>query len=758
VNAGVRDDGELAPLLRWLRTSAGLTQEDLAERAGISARTVSDVERGLRTVIYRDTSRRIAAALSLDDTTRERFERAARARSGVTAAAVRGALPVPPTPLVGRVGEVADIAVRLADRRTRLLTLTGPGGVGKTRLAVAAAARAADGFPAGVRFVQLADTGDAALVPSLIARAVGVNPSREPVLDLVTGAVRDSPLLLVLDTVEHVLDAAPHVSALLAGCPRLVILATSRAPLRLEWEVVVPVTPLPLPASTELFVTRARAVGAALDVGVVEPAVADICARLDGLPLAIELAASRSRHFPPSAVLAQLDRRLPLLTGGPRDAPARQHAMRDTIDWSYQLLDPAARSLLSRLSVCHGFTLEAAEAIADQPDVLSGLSELIDHSLVQPATGPAEPPRFRMLDLIRDFAAERCAAGGDADLVRDRHVRYFSSLAERAQSVLRSSAQRRWHRRLEDELPNIRLAERWFAQRGHIEQALRLAGAFWMFWLRQGGFAEGRAWLRRALAMDTSGHAEGRARALWGAGWLAYHQGDYAETGALGLELVDLSRLNGRSLDERNGLTLQGMHAMAELRYTDALHALERCVALVPADEPWLLATSLLNAGAACGWAGNTGRAETLLRSAADRYAELGDGDYYARALRLLATCRLLADDPTGASKLYREAYALSVPSGDLLGIAEALDGLAVANAVDGDARTVGMLAAAAAAVRTRTGTRPHPFDAVVAERQLSAARSTSPAAWRAGWAEGSTMPLEDLLAVLSERDPAGTA
>jgi hypothetical protein len=179
-------------------------------------------------------------------------------------------LPVPPTPLVGRVGEVADIVVRLADRRTRLLTLTGPGGVGKTRLAVAAAARAADSFPAGVRFVQLADIGDAALVPSLIARAVGVNPSREPVLDLVTGAVRDSPLLLVLDTVEHVLDAAPHVSALLVGCPRLV------------------------------------------------PAVADVCARLDGLPLAIELAASRSRHFPPGAVLAQLDRRLPLM------APARQ--------------------------------------------------------------------------------------------------------------------------------------------------------------------------------------------------------------------------------------------------------------------------------------------------------------------------------------------------------------------------------------------------------------------------------------------------
>jgi predicted ATPase/DNA-binding XRE family transcriptional regulator len=750
------EDTALGPLLRRYRRDARLTQEELAERAGISARTVSDVERGLRYGIYRDTAARIAAAVGMSPDDRAAFEAAAhRPRAErQRAEPLTSALPTWPTRLIGRDRELAEVRARLHDRNVRLLTLTGAGGIGKTRLAIEAALAARPEFSDGIFFIPLEETREATVVPMLLARALGVNSAREPVVSLVKQRIGERRILLVLDTFEHVLDSALLVADLLAGCPHLVALVTSRAPLRLRGEHEFPVPALGLETggpAAELFIERARAVRPDVPVSDEIGTVAELCRRLDGLPLAIELAAARIKHLSLAEIRDHLDDRLGLLTGGPRDLPPRQRAMRDTVGWSYDLLDPSGQRLLRRLSVFSGWTLDSAIAVgaAAEPgaDLLAELSNLVDHSLVVLSYAPSVKPRYRMLDVVSDYAAQRLDALGERESAAQAHAAYYLALVEQAEPELRRAGQRHWHQRLEMELPNLRLAFRWSVESSAAENALRLAGGMWMFWLWQGGLAEGRRWLTDALAMvvdDHARHAAARAKALWGASWLAYHQGDFADTAALGESLLELAGRTGNPIDVRNGLTMRGMSAMAEGRYQDAIPPFERGLQICRELQPgWLLATSALNLGAAVLHTDDAPRAETLFVEARTRYRELGDGAYEARAIRHLATCRLQRGDLADASELLR-ACVLTEPGGDW-GLAESLDGLSLVKAAEGDAYRAGLLAGAAESLRNRIGARPHPFDVALGEPFHAA---LDRAAWDEGWRAGREMPVSEVIEI----------
>jgi predicted ATPase len=389
-------------------------------------------------------------------------------------------LPAPLTAFVGRERELAGLRALLARRDVRLLTVTGPGGVGKTRLTIEAAREIADGFAAGARFVPLAPLGSPDLVLPTIARTLGIGESRPgEILRDLTEQLASTELLLVLDNVEHLLAAGPDLALLLAFCPALTLLVTSRAALRVSGEHEFAAPPLPLPVeigtwtfeqiaasdAVRLFVERAEAVQAGFRL---TPAnawdVAEICRRLDGLPLAIELAAARVKVLPPRALLARLERRLPLLTGGPRDAPARLRTMRDAVGWSYDLLDADEQRVFRQLAVfVGGFTLDAAIDIAgDGPlpeeAVVEGISLLVDQSLLLPAAtddaancDPGEP-RFGMLETVREFALEELARSGEENAVRRAHAAYFRALAERAEPELRGASQSAWIARLETEL------------------------------------------------------------------------------------------------------------------------------------------------------------------------------------------------------------------------------------------------------------------------------------------------------------------
>ncbi len=555
-----------ADLLRRRRLASGLTQEALAARAGISTRAVSDLERGLHAVPRRDTLALLCDALERAGDERATFAAAAhrvprprlasstsldpvtqRTTAGaVTRSSQKDSLPVPLTPLFGRHAERTALDALMRNGGDRLVTLTGPGGVGKTRLALAVAEQLGDAFPDGRVFVDLAPLRDPALLVPQIAAALGV---RETANRALAGAVhdflRERRVLLVLDNFEHLLPGAPVVADLLAAAPRVNALVTSRAPLRVRGEREFPVPTLRLPAETgahdldrlaaaeavAFLVDRAQAVQPEFALTVDNAAaVIGICRSLDGLPLALELAAARAKILPPQTLLARLGARLPLLTGGARDAPERQRTLRRAIAWSDDLLDPQARQLFHRLGVfVGGWTLEAAEAVtnvAGSLDVLEGVAALADLSLIRLDEGGPEP-RYGMLETIREFAQERLAASGEDAAVRRAHAAYFLGLAEAGKPNLNGAGQRAWLRRLEAEQPNFRAALEVLAASADHEAHQRLAANLGHFWWMRAHLAEGRAHLERALARSAAPTPR-RAEALLGIGRIVTSQGDLA--------------------------------------------------------------------------------------------------------------------------------------------------------------------------------------------------------------------------------------
>jgi predicted ATPase/class 3 adenylate cyclase len=463
--------------------------------------------------------------------------------------AYRNNLSLQPTPLIGRKREVAEVYERLLRPEVRLLTLTGVGGTGKTRLSLQAAAELTEQFEDGVFFVSLAAIRDPQLVVPAMAATLGVKEAGgQPLLESVEDSLGEKHILLMVDNFEQVIEAAPVVTELLSTASNLKVLATSRIPLRLYGEHEYAVPPLALPdperlpsverlthyEAVRLFVERAQAAKADFSVtNESAPAVAQICYRLDGLPLAIELAAARIKVLSPQKMLGRLGNRLKLLTGGARDLPERQRTLRSTIEWSYGLLGEGEKVLFARLSVfAGGRTMEAIEAICDAEgdlpvDVLDGLSSLVDKSLLKQEEGAGGEPRFVMLETIHEFAREKLQESEESEDIRRLHAEYFLALAEEAEPAVEGAQQPVWLERLEEEHDNMRRALSWSLGQGQdSELALRMSAALGEFWYLRGYFGEGRRWLEEALAKSGRTPTAARARALQRVSWLAFQQGD----------------------------------------------------------------------------------------------------------------------------------------------------------------------------------------------------------------------------------------
>jgi predicted ATPase/Tfp pilus assembly protein PilF len=727
--------------------------------------------------------------------------------------------PSPLTGFVGREREIAEVGALL--ERTRLLTLTGAGGSGKTRLSIEAAIAALDAFPDGAAWVELAPLGDPALVPQAVASALEVRqqPGRQ-IVDALAATLISRRFLLVLDNCEHLLEScAALASSLLHACPELRILATSREALRIAGEVTWRVPPLSLPEpsaglealerseAVRLFDERARAIHPSFRLDEDNAGdVARICQRLEGIPLAIELAAARVRVLSPAQIAERLDHSFALLTGGTRDAAPRQQTLRAAIDWSYDLLTDPERTLFARLSVfAGGFTLDAAEAVCGGDRIPPGelldlLTHLVDKSLVVVEERRGEA-RCRMLETIREYAADRLAGSGEAEALGLRHAAHYLGIAEEAEPELQGARQAAMMDRLEEEHDNLRAALRWLVARREGTLAARLGGAIWRFWQTRGYLGEGRQWLREVLEVSsaTGGDAGSeelrgaRGKALQGAGVLAWGQGEYDRAAELfeeALAIFEALANDDGVAALRNNL---GVIALHRGDYPRATELFEASLALRRQQRHATgIGTTLNNLGATAGKQGDLARARHYYEESLALQREHGNVQGAAISLSNLGATAYSQDDFAQAHRFFSEGLELRQLLGDRTGVADSLAKLgrvalrqgemerarahyaasleqlrelgdreriasgmmgiaALALAREQVARAVRLLGAADG-IRTEIGAP------LTAEERADQERSAAAARERMGeqalatlWAEGRTLPLQQALELAEE-------
>jgi predicted ATPase len=714
-------------------------------------------------------------------------------------------LPTQRTGFIGRDSEVAAVKELLLRDEVRLVTLSGPGGIGKTRLALQVAAEVASSFPSGVCFIPLAGVTDPALIPSIIAQSLGIKgTSRQITIESLKEYLHDlrASLLLLFDNFEHILSAAPAVAELITTAPKLKLLVTSRSRLHIYGEHEYPVPPLALPdlraslspkvlaknPTIALFLERAVAVKPNFELTVENAlAVATICTRLDGLPLAIELAAARIKLLSPAQMQSRLESRLQLLTGGAKDLPLRQQTLRGTIDWSYGLLSPAEQALFRRISVfAGGCTLEGIEAVCNtkqdlELDVLEGTESLVDKSLIQHVEHLDGESRFVLLDTVREYAAERLAESGEENGTRRAHAAYCLVLAEESASYTADPSRTEWVNAFELDHDNFRAALEWLTQTGNAEWGLRLGAALFQFWDMREHLTEGRDRLGKLLKLESaSPRSNIRARALFAAGVLATEQADYAAASALTGESLDIAR----ELNDERGVAI-GLNALAVIaRDRGDLSAArllfdESLAAWRAMGDPIVVARSLSNLANVVKLQGNYVFARSLYEESRSIFGDLGDktgtawslnyeGDVahgqgendtaqalYEQSLEIfrelddkwgVAGClvdlgdlaRDRGDDQTARSH-YAESLQLFQELGQKRGVARLLDCLACFAALRDKPERALRLAGAAAAMRRVLGV-PQPLtEKARLEKTLDLARqAVSPelasTAWMGGW------------------------
>ena len=772
--------GQFGDLLRGLRLRVGLSQEALAERAGISTRGISDLERGINRAPQRETAVRLANALDLAGDERAAFVALAQRRAAgsgpVESSATRrpaAGIPVPLTALVGREEALRALTDLLrpdqpADSPARLVTLTGPGGVGKTRLAIAAATDLAAAYADGVLFISLAGLRDPELVLATLVQTMGLRATNTSTpADVLAAHLRDRHVLLVLDNFEHLLAAAPELAKLLEACPHLALLVTSRAALRLRGEREVAVAPLALPdlqdlpaldvlercPAVALFMERVREHHPSFVLSSVSAAtVAEVCARLEGLPLALELAAAQIRLFSPRALLSRLERRLDVLTGGARDLPARQQTMRATIAWSYDQLDAGEQVLFRRLAVfAGGCTLEAVQAMQSaiegtEGQVVERLRSLVDKSLLWQAAAADGERRFGMLETIREFGLEQISAGTELAAVSRAHAQVCLALAREAGPWLQGPEQSAWLARLEREQDNLRAALHWCLQaEGDPAVGLRLARCLGVFWERRSYLTEGRQWLEQILARQAAvGDAE-RAAALNHLGNLAYAQGDNDRARQVYQESLALRRTVGDAGQIARSLANLGNVAVAEGDFPRARAWYEESLALCDqSGDRAGKANVLNNLGVLARGRGDERLALTMYEQGYRLLQELGDSWSAAVALTNMGNVASALGELEQAQGLYRDSLSLRRDLADRQGIVLTLLGLGHLAHRRGQDERAAQLLAAGSALGRQIGVALPPSGLAEHERILQdVEQALGEQQYAAAWEQGETMSIE---------------
>src|SRR5579872_7185432 len=803
-------------------TMVAILREEPAPAAALNPQTPAPLCWLLERCLAKKPEGRYASTLDL-----ARDLAAIRDRVGDTAAkeaVIRPSnLPAQRTTFVGREAEIEAAQQLLLQPEAQLITLTGPAGIGKTRLALKVAGSALDHFPGGVFFVPLAPVSDPGLLPAIIAQIVGLRGGggQAPVELLKEYLQAPSRLLtlLVMDNFEHLMSAAELVAELLTAGSKLKVMVTSRAPLHIYGENEFPVPPLPLPSSTDtaspeelsqspavkLFLQRATAVKPDFKLGKDNAqAVARICVRLDGLPLAIELAAARIKLLPPSTLQNRLDSRLRLLTGGARDLPLRQQTLRGAIDWSYGLLDPAEQKLFRRASVfVNGCSLEAVEAVCDTKgdlgiDVLDGMASLVDKSLAQQINVASSESRFVMLETIREYGLECLASSGEEEPTRRAHAAYCLVLAEEQASNVAQAAEAASFDLLESEHDNCRSALDWLIRAQNAEWGLRLAAALFGFWETRDHLTEGRERLAKVLQLPgAAARTNARARALFAAGVLAGDQGDYASSTALFEESLAIARhlndkwgtaiaLNalaviaanrgdlaaaraladqnvaawkelgdragvGRSLSNlANVVKSQGDHSQAHSLYHECFSIFREL------NDRGGMARALNNQGDIARDQGEGAEAARLYSESLSIFREMDDRWGIAGCLADLGTLACEQGDHPGSHSLFAKSMTIFQELGHKRGIARLLECLACSAARQNQAERSLRLAGAAAALRRNLGAPLPPAEQARLEKRLDCARqaladTAAATAWMEGWATPVDRAIQEALALPGE-------